>query len=303
MSSPIFTTAVSLYALAQHEPASPLVAEGVRYLMAHRRASGGWASTYETAWTLMALSRVMQGTGELGGEFGFSATLNGSPLAGGQAGGVNQVTPVEVEAPLGDLHASAPNALVIARDAGPGRLYYRAHLKVDRAVESVAPLNNGVSVSRAYYPVEAACQRGACDPIQRANAGDLLHVRLTVSVPETAYYLLVEDHLPAGTEVLDTSLRTSQQGIPNCGASGAGCYDPHDPFAGGWGWWYFGPPQIRDDRVAWAADTLPPGTYELTYTLVVLHPGEYRVLPARAWQFYFPEVQGHSAGEVFRIEE
>ena len=26
-------------------------------------------------------------------------------------------------------------------------------------------------------------------------------------------------------------------------------------------------------------------------------------LPARAWQFYFPEVQGNSAGEMFTIEE
>jgi len=25
-------------------------------------------------------------------------------------------------------------------------------------------------------------------------------------------------------------------------------------------------------------------------------------LPARAWQFYFPEVQGNSAGELFEIK-
>jgi hypothetical protein len=96
--------------------------------------------------------------------------------------------------------------------------------------------------------------------------------------------------------VLDTSLKTSQLGaVPE--------YDPRRPLDEGWGWWYFGAPQVFDDHIAWAADSLPPGTYVLTYQLVMLQTGEYRVLPARAWQFYFPEVQGNSAGEVFEIRE
>jgi hypothetical protein len=33
-----------------------------------------------------------------------------------------------------------------------------------------------------------------------------------------------------------------------------------------------------------------------------LQAGEFRVLPAHAWQAFFPEVQGTSAGAVFVIE-
>jgi hypothetical protein len=36
--------------------------------------------------------------------------------------------------------------------------------------------------------------------------------------------------------------------------------------------------------------------------MALLQPGEYRILPARAYQFYFPDVQGNSAGEIFTIE-
>jgi hypothetical protein len=75
------------------------------------------------------------------------------------------------------------------------------------------------------------------------------------------------------------------------------------PFEQGWGWWYFNQPLIHDDHITWTADYLPAGIYELTYTLVLIHPGEYQVLPARAWEFYFPEVQGSSAGDVFLIEK
>jgi uncharacterized protein YfaS (alpha-2-macroglobulin family) len=64
---------------------------------------------------------------------------------------------------------------------------------------------------------------------------------------------------------------------------------------------WFGQPQIMDDRVIFAAEFVPAGTYVLTYQLVLNHAGSYRVLPARAWQAYFPEVQGHTGGQAFTI--
>jgi len=298
MSNPITTSAIVLYALAQKEPASPLVADAVRYLIAHRQADSAWASTYSTAWSLLALAEVMRGTGELGGEFAFSASINGLPLASGQAS--PEGNPVTASLPLSSLYPDAPNALTLRRDPGPGRLYYRAALNVFRPVEEVASLSRGLSLQRAYYPLGQACPPGACAPIQEASAGQRVLVRLSLTLEEAAYYLLVEDYLPAGAEVLDTSLKTSQQGLTQ-EEQPAPLFDPRQPFREGWGWWYFQAARIYDDHIAWAADYLPPGTYELTYILVILQPGEYRVLPARAWQFYFPEVQGNSAGQVFTI--
>jgi hypothetical protein len=302
-------SAMVVYALAQRDPGSALLAEASRYLMSNRQADGAWPSTYASAWTLMALTEVMKGTGELSGDFSFSASLNGTQLASGQASGREQLNPVTANTPLNNLHPAVPNALAIQRGGGPGRLYYTAALNVSRPVESVGALERGLSIARQYYPVEDASQAGGspgcgfggeCVPIQSAQVGEKIQVRLTLTLPNEAYYLLVEDFIPAGAEILDTSLKTSQQGegeepgveIP---------YDPRNPFAEGWGWWNFHNAQVYDDHIAWSADYLPAGTYELTYTLVVLQPGEFRVLPARAWQFYFPEVQGNSAGRVFEI--
>jgi uncharacterized protein YfaS (alpha-2-macroglobulin family) len=295
MSTTLQSSAVVLYALASHDPASPLVADAVRYLMANRKAHGAWASTYETAWTLMALSEVMRSTGELSGDFNFSARVNDVPMITGEAGGTSQFTPVEAKVPIAALFANDPNSLWLSRDDGMGRLYYNAHLRVHRPVEDVASLERGINISRAYYSVLEECPTGDCPPIQNAFPGEPVTVRLTLTIPETVYYMLVEDYLPAGAEVLDVSLKTSQQGAAEPH------YDLHEPFAQGWGWWYFNDPQIYDDRIAWAVDVLPAGTYELTYQLVPLLPGEFKVMPARAWQLYFPEVQGNSAGDIFEI--
>ena len=102
-------------------------------------------------------------------------------------------------------------------------------------------------------------------------------------------------------EILNRNLKTSQQAIDIHRSPGP-VRRTEDPFADGWGWWLFHEPQIRDDSILFSADYLPAGTYVLTYTLVPLQAGEYRVLPAHAWESFFPEVQGTSAGAVFEIK-
>lgn len=295
--TPLSGSAVVIYALAQRQPAAAVLPEAVNYLMSNRNPNGGWGSSFESAWTLLALAEVMRGTGELSGYFGFSAILNGIQVASGQAGGETQLNPVVTLIPVTGLYPHDPNALAIQRDPGSGRLYYNAALTVYRPVETIAPLNRGLQVWRSYYadgddPLTAA-------PIVSAQAGQAVTVRLTLVLPNDAYNLRVEDYIPAGAEILDTRLNTVQVG--ESGLPGP-LYDPGNPFGRGWGWWMFSPARIYDNHIAWSAGYLPAGTYELTYTLVLLHPGQYHVLPVQAWMAYFPEVQGASAGATFEVK-
>ncbi|HWR65201.1 MAG TPA: hypothetical protein VN364_03705, partial [Bellilinea sp.] len=114
------------------------------------------------------------------------------------------------------------------------------------------------------------------------------------------YYVVVKDAIPAGAEVINLKLNTAplvQEGSSDLPV------DALDPFADGWGWWWFDDPAISDDSIQWIASYLPAGTYTLTYKLQPLLAGEFRVLPARAYTYYFPEVEGRSAGMIFTIEE
>ncbi len=294
LGTPLTNSAVVIYALAQRNPTSALLPEAVRSLMAQRGADGAWGSTYETAWSLMALTQYMQASRELTGAFPFSALLNGQEIASGQAAA--DAAPVQVEIPLRMLYPADPNALLIQRQAGDGVLYYTAALNVIRPVEEAQPLNRGLNLERQYFLDDP---RAGDQPLDSALAapGQKLTVRLTLTLPHDAYYLVVEDYIPAGAEILDRSLKTSQQ----MSDPAAGNYQPDAPYANGWGWWLFSSPRIYDDHVAWAADYLPAGTYQLTYQMTALQAGQFRVLPAHAWQFYFPEVEGASAGTIFEI--
>ena len=95
--------------------------------------------------------------------------------------------------------------------------------------------------------------------------------------------------------------RGRDQAIPTTQTAPDSPFNPQAPFEQGWCWWYFNDPRVFDDRIVWSVDWLPAGTYEFTYQFVPVLPGEYKVIPTRAYQNYFPEVQGNSAGDVFEI--
>lgn len=304
--SPIYTTSVVVYMLAQLDPANQIVLDAVRYLAAHRNARGLWSIGHENAWAMIALNEAMVGLGDLRSDFAFNASLNGGPLMNGDVNGI-QLTPLKANVPLESLSTVTPNLLTIQREDGLGRLFYNVALKVNRPVEDVQPINAGMSVERVYCAASSLSggrspQSKRCTPLASLQlASDrTLTAQLTLTLPHDAYYVMVEDHIPAGMEVLNRELKTSQLGIDSTDVQIQ--FDDADPFADGWGWWLFNEPQIHDKGILFTADYLPAGTYVLTYTLIPVQAGEFRVLPAHAWQAFFPEVQGTSAGTVFEVK-
>lgn len=306
--SAIYTTSLAVYALAQLDPANQIVFDAVRYLAAHRNTRGLWNLGHDNAWAILALNEAMVGFGDLRADFAFNAALNGSPLASGDVAGI-QITPVDAHVPLEFLSPTSPNLLTIRREDGLGRLYYRAVLGLNRPVEEVKPLDAGMRIERVYVDGNCASTSGSalgsarsCAPLSSLQLGSdqTVTAQLTLTLPHDSYYVMVEDFIPAGMEILNRSLKTSQLGIDTTEIQVQ--FDDKDPFANGWGWWLFNEPQIRDEGILFTADYLPAGTYVLTYTLVPLQAGEYRVMPAHAWQAFLPEVQGTSAGTVFETK-
>jgi len=297
--SPIYTTSLVVYVLAKLDAANQVLFDAVRYLAAHRNARGLWGMGHDNAWAILALNEAMLGFGDLNADFTFDATFNGGALINGDVAGGQVLTATKAHVPLEFLSATSPNLLTIQRKDGLGRLYYRAVLNVNRPVEDVKPLDAGMRLERAYCKADST---KGCSPLStlQLSSDKTITVQLTVVLPHDMHYVMVEDYIPAGMEIMNRNLKTTQQANETTEVQVQ--FDDKDPFANGWGWWLFHEPQIRDDSILFTADYLPAGTYVLTYTLVPLQEGEYRVLPAHAWESFFPEVQGTSAGAVFEIK-
>ena len=277
--------------MARVDSSPNLLPEAIRYLVSTKTPAGDWHSAYETGWAILALNEVLTANGEISSAYDFSSAVNGTELINGRAEGPSQLEAGAATLPIETLYPEDPSALTIRRSEGEGTLYYKAHLLVYRPAEDVLPYGKGLSLSRVYVDIN--------DPdqvmfTQSGKVGDLIQVQLTLVLEHEAHYLMVEDLIPAGAEILDTRLNTTRQDLEE--------FQADAPFRNGWGWWYFNAPLIYDNRVTWSANFLPAGTYQLTYTISLTHPGEYQVIPAHAWQVYFPETQAISAGEKFIVE-
>jgi uncharacterized protein YfaS (alpha-2-macroglobulin family) len=303
----IFNTAVGIYALSQLDPASTSLPLALQYLMKHRDMRGIWVSDFVSAWSLMAITEALKGTGDYQADFAFEAEINDKVIAQGTASGTATQTAVSATVPMDTLHPNHPNALEISRDEGPGTLYYRADLQTFQPAMTAKALDQGISLERDYYLVGSNCTGGdGCEPIDSItldpdDPNQLIRVALTVNVPHDMYNFILEDFIPAGTEVFNPELQTSQTIPEEPIDDPVGIYDPIQPFNDGWGWWVFDDAEIYDDHVMWNASYVPAGTYILTYELVPYQRGAYQVLPAHAWQYFYPEVQGMSSGDLFTI--
>jgi len=195
----------------------------------------------------------------------------------------------EIDLELKDLLKESANYLVFTRSEGTGNLYYSAYLSAELPVESIEPLDQGVSLSRQYFSLDDPKK-----PITAIQRGDLVRVRLTVVVPAAVHYIVVADPLPAGFEAIDSTLLTDTA-VPTS-------YTVADYNERGWGWWYFSHIELRDEKVVLSADYLPAGTYVYTYLARASTAGTFKVIPPTASEFYFPDVGGRGAGSVFEVK-
>jgi uncharacterized protein YfaS (alpha-2-macroglobulin family) len=265
-----------------------LLPQGVRWLM-RAREGVNWETTQESAWSVLALTDYMLASGELEAEYQYEVALNDRVV-------------VSEEAAIAELLLDEANRLIITRtpESGEGRLYYSAwlryYLPVPEGAQSLAALNEGIAVSRQYESVEPETLESTGLSVESAEVGDIVRVRLRVEAPNDLYFFTIEDPIPAGFEVIDPSLLTSAQGVD------APQQERLDAQRGPF--WYDDWSQhvIRDEKVALFADRLPRGTYEYTYYLRAIVPGEFNVLPAVAYEQYHPEVFGRSAGARFTVE-
>jgi hypothetical protein len=202
------------------------------------------------------------------------------------------------------LHLSADGA-------GAPLYYYATVLEVPKE-RPVRPEESGIRLERWYERFDRE------EPVSAVAEGELVRVRLRVTVPADRQFVVVDDALPAGLEAVDLSLRTASltpgpgttqrtdwlttteaEGEAEDGASGGFQW-----YYGSWdsGWWSpFDHREIRDDRVLYSATVLWKGTYTMTYLARATTPGTFVRPPAHAEEMYNPAVFGRSDGGQFVV--
>jgi uncharacterized protein YfaS (alpha-2-macroglobulin family) len=171
-----------------------------------------------------------------------------------------------------------------------GRLYYAVTLAAQRAprgggIPALQSHARSIGVEREYRLV------GSKESAASFRRGDLVEVRLTLDVPEEAWYVVVDDPLPAGFEALNERLGTTS----HAGAA----YEEADYH---WQDYGYNRKDVRDERVSFFISQLAPGRQTYTYLMRATTDGSFTALPTQVYPMYEPEVWSRSESSSLQIE-
>jgi len=306
--SRIRPTAYLLSATLAVEPTHPLVGPLVETLVAQGRGTSWFWNTQDYGVAVQALADF-QRRQQAGAARGVRVTAGSRPvLAAGVVGAAR------------DSSVSLRNLVEQRKDGQAVRLRLEAGARDSTSVESpvfyyltvaavprgapVRPDERGIAVERWYERYADG------KPVSEIAEGELVRVRLKVTVPSERHFVVLDDALPAGLEAVDLSLLTTG-GLPGPGTADTVSREPGDAEDGGlswaygsWdaGWWSpYDHKEMRDDKVVYVATLLWPGSYTVSYVARATTPGVFVRPPAHAEEMYNPAVFGESDGGTFTV--
>jgi len=286
-SSNVRTTAIVLQALLEVRGQFAYAPRIVKWLLLARR-NGRWENTQDNVFVFSALTSYFKLYEKTVPDFTARVKLDNQTLIEGVFQG--RTTEVKNQKVSLSRYKAGETLTVNLDKSGKGRLYYGLGLSY-LAEKPAKPRDEGLLVLKTIEPLE----KGRT-PQDSYLAGDTYLVTLRVLTPQERLFVAVDDPVPAGFEVVNTSFATESQALQRRMASfnrkkGA----DKDRY-----WWggTFNHWEIYDDRVLLFADRLSSGEHIFTYMMKAFHYGRFCLPATKAEEMYTPEVFGNT-GDVY----
>jgi alpha-2-macroglobulin len=264
-SSTTRTTALILQALVETNAESDLIPKAVRWLLNAQR-NGRWRTTQENIYVVDALATYFKKYEKETPKFKASIAVEGRQILTQMFAGRSLDTKT-TRMPLDEAPKQKQARVTIGKE-GPGRLYYGMRMTYyPKGVSQER--DEGVTILRSLEPVESPAGTAI-------RAGMLMKVTVSVIAHQDRSYLVVEDPVPAGFEVVSTAFQTTAANLQN-----------DQPYYS-----VFTHVERYDDRVAMFANYVPAGIHSYTYLVRAVHSGTYAMPSTRAECMYEPEVFG-----------
>jgi uncharacterized protein YfaS (alpha-2-macroglobulin family) len=279
--SNVRSTAVIMQALTETKPRSPLIPKAVRWLLDQEKL-GRWRTTQENEYVVDALATYLRTYEKEEPNFRATIALQGKKILEETFHGRTFVVAKET-VPLSQLQPGSNYNLSFKKD-GTGRLYYGMRMTY-YPKDATGAKDEGVSVQKTIVPLNGKAT-GIYKP------GMLLKVTITVTSNQERHLVAVDDPVPAGCEVVNTSFQTTAASLEKEEGNRKS-------------YWFddgFDHVERYDDHVSLFAGELSPGPHSYTYLLQVVRSGSYQVPATHAEGMYEPEVFGQTASGIFVIQ-
>ncbi len=268
------TTAHILQTLLELKEDFPQAPKVVKWLIMKRNMDGRWQNTQENIFVLHALNSYFKAYEKQEPDFKLMVQLADNKILETNFEGYSFKQEM-IQKNLGS-HTEESELELSFKKKGEGRYYYETRLTYFPE-DPVDAVDRGISVLKKWEVVEG--ERPGNGEIA---AGSVIKVTLTIAVSAERNYVVVDDPLPAGFEVINTRLKTVSERYKQ--------YNPLKLSGGYWGGFNFY--ELFDDRVLVFADNLSAGVHTFVYLCHALTSGQFVAPATKAEEMYTPEVFG-----------
>jgi len=176
---------------------------------------------------------------------------------------------------------------VTIKKQGTGRVYYTLRMSY-ALMEKPYPFDRGFYVWKDIFTLDGK-------PAKKFKRGEVYKVVVHVVTPETRFFAVVDDPLPAGFVPIQTSFATESREIREHHRTARGEERGH--------WWgSFDHEEYYDDRILLFAQQLFPGEHTKVYFVRAASPGRFLNPITKAEEMYAPEVFGSSIQRYITID-
>ena len=288
--TPIKNTALYLKALSTDERENPIVDKVLRWLLNNRNKDGAWGSTNNTITVVDAFTDFLTWKRETESDFSLEMLINDQSKNKADFNSETILNQLSQEFPLQDLKFDEINTIEFLKtdhNELTNSLYYDLALKYYLPANQIPPRDEGFSITREFYRLDDKENK---NPMRDAKVGEVLRGHLQVIVPESSNFVMVEDYIPAGMEIINLDLATEDKSLRLQESELKGRELRPDY------------KEIYNDRVFLYKERLGPGVYEFDYFVRVLTRGKFTHLPAHVSEMYFPETFGRTDGRYFEVK-
>jgi len=287
--NPIKDTALYLKALSVAKKKDPIIDKVIRWLLNSKAKDGSWGSTNNTLAVIGAFVEYLKWQRETESNFILELFVNQKSEGKYHFEPSTVLNQFKKEIPIDRLKFGKINVIEFQKENQnqlPNNLYYDIGFRYYLPADKIPPRDEGFSIQRTVHRLQ---DKENEEPVKEAKVGDVLRVHLQITVPKTRRFVLVEDFIPAGFEIVNLGLATEQKSLRLQEKEIKGREFIPD-FK-----------ELRDDRAVLFKEYLTPGVYEFDYFVRALTKGKFTHLPARVSEMYSPENFGRTPGGYFEI--
>ena len=276
------TTAYAIRALLAVDPRNPCIDKGIRWLLTKRKGDR-WNMNYDTASVVYALADYLKIRRTEAPNYSARVFVN-NKLVREFAMGPGSITDPEIKVKLTGADIQPGRNKVRIEKNGPGDLFYYASLTYYSSAEDVpAKSSKKISIRREYYRLRLVKDKDnslVYKPFplgDTATVGEMIRCRLVIESPKDFQYVVVEDMLPSGCEVVERHRPADDEGEDYM-----------------WDYWWGGQ-TIYDNRISFFLPEVYNGKRVIEYDYRPEIRGVFHVMPAVAQGSFEPDIYAYTS--------